>query len=121
MTTKTSTFRTLAAVLAVSAAAYGIAANAQTTQAPATGSTMAAPASQTAPKPGVVEETKELGHKAVNATERGAKKVGHATSNAASRSAAAVRHTGERIGSKLPPAPRDEGLNAQGQPRTPAN
>ncbi|WP_198971646.1 hypothetical protein [Xylophilus sp. ASV27] len=109
MTTTTSTFRALAAVLAVSAAAYGVAANAQTTE------------TDPASKPGVVEKTKELGHEAASATKRGAKKVGDATSNAASKSAAAVRHTGERIGSKLPPAPRDEGLNAQGQPRTPAN
>ncbi|XAH21437.1 hypothetical protein AAFF27_15555 [Xylophilus sp. GW821-FHT01B05] len=117
MTTTTSAFRTLAAVLAISAAAYGITAHAQPAAAPAASSAAEAPA----PKTGVVEGAKEMGHKAATATKRGAKKVGHATSNAAKRSATAVRHTGERIGSKLPPAPRDEGLNSQGQPRTPTN
>lgn len=57
--------------------------------------------------------------RAEDATKRVAKKTGHAVSKGAHKTHDAVEHTGEKIGSKLPPAPRDQGLDAQGVKKNP--
>ncbi|MCZ2496305.1 hypothetical protein GN316_06000 [Xylophilus sp. Kf1] len=85
--------------LALSVAALSFSASAQTSTTPAKGD-------------GPVQ-------RAEDATKRGAKKVGHAVSKGAHKTHDAVENTGEKIGSKLPPAPRDQGLDAQGVKKNP--
>jgi len=79
--------------------------------------TRSEPATGTGPVQRAEDATKRAGR----ATARGAKRAGKATANGARKAAGAVRNTGEKIGSKLPPAPRDQGLDSQGVPRVPNN
>lgn len=90
----------LSTALALGIAAFSFSASAQTTTAPA------------AKGEGTFQ-------RAEDATKRGAKRAGHAVSKGAHKTHDAVEHTGEKIGSKLPPAPRDQGLDAQGVKKNP--
>lgn len=102
-------FRAIPAALVVSAAAYGLAAHAQTQSGTNEGAS-------TSSNNGVVQKVEKTTKKAVNATERTAKKVGKATSKTASRAAGAVRRTGEKIGKKLPKGNATPPVDEQGRP-----
>lgn len=99
----TTLMKTLSAVLAVSLCAFGVAAHAQTAQPAAPAASDAKPAA----KEGVADKTKRVARKTADATKRGA-----------NRAAGAVRNTGEKIGKKLPPGPKDDKIDATGQPKT---
>lgn len=114
--TTTFRIRNISTVLALGVAALSFGAHAQTSDA---GAPPAAtkPATGEGPVQRAEDATKRAGH----ATARGVKRAGHATANFGHKAAGAVRNTGEKIGSKLPPAPRDQGLDAQGVPRVTNN
>ena len=97
----------LSTAMAIGVAAFSFSAAAQTTPAPAP---MAK--SEPAKGDGPVQ-------RAQDATKRTAKRAGHAVAKGAHKTHDAVEHTGEKIGSKLPPAPRDQGLDAQGVKKNP--
>ena len=121
MKTTRNAFRPLPAAVLLATLAFGLTAQAQTAGTrPAETAASTAPAQPSAGKR-AVESTKRTARRAGAATKRGAKKAVNATENVAERAGGAVRRTGERIGDKLPPAPRDQGLNGRGQPRVPAN
>jgi len=121
MKTTRNAFRPLPAALLLATLAFGFTAQAQTTATPPAETAVSPAPAQPGAGKRAVEGTKRTARRAGNATKRGAKKAVNATENVAERAGGAVRRTGERIGDKLPPAPRDPGLNGQGQPRVPAN
>ena len=102
-------FRNLAAILVIGAAAYGLSAHAQTQSGASDGAGSSSGGS-------VVQKVEKTTRKAANATKRTARKVGKATSKTASRAAGAVRHTGEKIGKKLPKGNAAPPIDEQGRP-----
>lgn len=97
----------ISTALALGAAAFSFSASAQTSTAPA-------PMAKSEPAKGEGPV-----QRAEDATKRGAKRVGHAVSKGAHKTHDAVENTGNKLGSKLPPAPRDQGLDAQGVKKNP--
>ncbi|MCS4508863.1 hypothetical protein [Xylophilus ampelinus] len=121
MKTTRNSLRPLPAALLLATLAFGFTAHAQTATVPPAETAVSPGSTQPGAGKRAVERTKRTARRAGNATKRGAKKVVNGTENVAERAGGAVRRTGERIGDKLPPAPRDQGLNGVGQPRVPAN
>jgi hypothetical protein len=107
--TTTNLLRTLPAVVALSAACWGMSAYAQATP---------------AEKPAATESVGTAAKKAVKATAEAGGKVVDKTKEVAGKAGAAVTRTGEKIGDKLPQTKaykkKNKGKKPKSQPVTPA-